>query len=369
MGAERERKSAYNQVFRVAKLWHSYNPPAEYLQLLEWDGVPRLDKILVTYFGAEDTPYAQMVGSRHMIALVACAMDPGCKVDTVLVLEGDQGAQKSAGIKILGGDWYDGTAHDIESKDALIQVTQCWVFELQEMSRVNRADVEEAKSYLSTEKVRFRPPYGRAFRRFNRRCVFFGTTNKERYLRDPTGARRFWPIYVPGCDTEALERDRDQLFAEAVARYRSAALNPHLAHRKCPGERWWLDKDEQKEADKVTALRLISGPMAAKIREAMERDKKQAGVRAGEVRYYTTEGIAQDVLSLSVLEAERSEARITVAMRAAGMEATDHRVSKTDRRRLWIYNPTAEEDPDPGVTASPAAAVVAPAPAVDELTN
>ena len=165
--------------------------------------------------------YLKEVSRRFMVAAVARAMQPGCKVDSMLVLEGAQGAGKSTAIRILAGDeWFSDSLPNVGTKDASDHVRGKWFIEIGELAAMGKAEIEANKAFISRQEERYRRPYDRSETKYKRRCVFVGTTNQDMYLRDETGNRRFWPVRVGKVDLAALRRDRKLLWAEAIYWYR-----------------------------------------------------------------------------------------------------------------------------------------------------
>ena len=195
-----------------------FNPVLSYLDGLEWDGVPRVEKLFHNSFGTQDGDYSRAVSRCFMVAAVRRQRRAGCKFDTMPVLRGPQGGGKSTGVRRLFGDkWFsDAEMGELKGKDAALTLQGIWVQEFAELDGMKRADVDTVKAFCSRAVDRVRPPYGRSVLELPRRCVFVGTANEGGYLKDGTGNRRFWPLDVPGrVDSEAILRDRDQLWAEA----------------------------------------------------------------------------------------------------------------------------------------------------------
>lgn len=210
------------------------HPVREWLADLKWDGVPRLDRWLVTYCAAPDTQLVRAMGRAWMVQACARAIEPGCKADAVLILKGVQGCRKSTTCAVLGGAWYRDSDLDLSSKDKYQQLEGAWIYELSEMDAMRRSDARALKAFVSSQTDSYRPSYGRNTQDVPRSTVFIGTTNDEEFLVDPTGSRRYWVVEVGHCEPEALEADREQLFAEAVAATRA-------------GEKWHLASDLELE--------------------------------------------------------------------------------------------------------------------------
>jgi predicted P-loop ATPase len=209
--------------------------------------------------------YVEEVGLKWMVSAVARAMQPGCKADGVLILEGAQGAFKSTSAKILAGlEFFGDNLPPMHTKDAASYVRGRWIIELAELANVSKAEVEIVKSFISRTEERFRPAYGRNEVSYPRQCVFMGSTNRTDYLRDDTGNRRFWPVQVGRVNVKALEADRDQLWGEAVALYRA-------------GETWWLSAAVERIAAQEQGDRMLEDPWTSNVLAIVE-DKTEVCV-------------------------------------------------------------------------------------------
>lgn len=245
-GLHRLGKDPTHQAIDLVARENAVHPVRAWLEGLVWDGVPRLaggvsvhgeiiPPWLTAYLGAEDTEYTRAVGTMFLIGMVARVLKPGCQCDYMLVLEGSQGLRKTSACRVLGGDFFsESLPGDVMAKDAQQHLRGKWLIEFGEMHAMSKSEVTAVKSFVTRPVEIYRPSYGRKEIHEPRQCVFIGTTNKDQYLRDETGARRFWPVRVgtdgQPCRTAELALDRAHLFAEAVHRYHA-------------GERWWPDGD------------------------------------------------------------------------------------------------------------------------------
>jgi predicted P-loop ATPase len=206
---------------RTMAMENQYNPVVDYLAEAEaaWDGVKRLDRLAPDYFKTEDTELNRACGRKMMIAAAARARHPGCKFDTIVVLEGDEGMAKSTAFSVLAGkdNFSDESIIGSHSREMQEHVAGVWIHESADLAGMQRREVEQVKAWASRTEDRARPAYGRALKRQKRQCIMVATTNSDSYLQSQTGNRRFWPLKVLApIDILKLQEDRLQLWGEAA---------------------------------------------------------------------------------------------------------------------------------------------------------
>lgn len=304
-------------------------PMREYLAALKWDGVPRIARIPSTFLGIDaEHPEAPLYGvytKRFLISAVARAMQPGCKVDTALILVGKQGAKKSTLFDVLFGEWFADSPINVGNKDAFINLSSAWGYEASELESLTARTVESVKQFLSGRKDTYRPPFGRIAVKVPRHSVLCGTTNKPEVLADDTGHRRFWIITVPDhhvVPVADLRRDRDHLWAEAVALYSQAAPYGDFAPANC---RWWFDRDEEQAREGDMMAYRTQHPWEETIAEwvKFKTDVKIAAIY--------TDCLKGDISKLDA----RAERDIAKCLRALGWETTTVRDEQGKTRRIW----------------------------------
>lgn len=344
MGILRERlEREHGLAFALDTLTHavltvagerSYHPVRAYLSTLQWDGVERLSGLARNALHVDDRLSAQLV-RKWMLAAVRRAFDPGVKVDTVLVLVGEQGGGKSSFFKALASPaWFGDSAIDVTNKDAVLQMRAAWIYELAEIdgltSRKHAADV---KAFATSATDTIRVPYGRAVEPVPRSSVMCGTTNKDGFLTDDTGARRYWIVRVPDLrqiEYSLVAEQRDQLWAEAVAAVRE-------------GEDHWLGPDQELD-------------LRARAREHMEADPWEPVIETwmlGRSAPPTTTDILVGALRFDPKDVRREhESRIGRVMHALRYRSTRSR--QFGSRRVYVRDEPADPPPtDPTDPTTP----------------
>ena len=289
---------------QTLSLEHRFHPICDYLEGLQWDGIPRLETFLIDCFGAKDTPLNRHVGKLMMVAAVRRVRRPGCKFDMMVVLEGAQGTGKSTAIVILAGKGNFSDQHliGLDDKAQMEALEGVWLFEVAELDGMSRAEVSKIKAFISRTEDRARRPYAVYKSLFPRQCILIGTTNDAFYLKDSTGNRRFLPVKTGKIDLEALRRERDQLWAEA-AKLEAGGFSIEL-----PKELWEAAADEQRE-------RLQEDPWIDIL------SKVEGFVRDGVERVSTEQLFGEDCLGIPPAQRQPFHPkRIAAAMRELGWD-------------------------------------------------
>jgi len=299
---------------------NTVNSLTDWLDSLSWDGEARINSFFHEAYGCDLDPYTSECGRILFLSGVARAFEPGCQSDVMVVMIGRQGTGKSMGIASLSPfpEWYaDDLGCDLFEGRAGEGLQGKWIFEFSEFARINRSTLETVKSFVSRRVDHYRPPYGRIAQDFKRSCIFIGTTNNQHPLMDLEN-RRFMPIYCQDGKVWWINKNRENLWAEAVRRYRD-------------GEQWWITDPEIQEAcgAKQEASRLddawemiLSDRLERRPQTTMEEAALQLGIKA-------------DRLDRS------TQTRIGFALSALGF--TRKRI-RDDGKRSYVYERTIDED-------------------------
>lgn len=252
-------ENAYLDVVRR----NAFHPVKDYLEAQSWDGVPRAETLFIDYLGAEDTPYIRAVTRKWLAAAVSRIYEPGCKFDYMPVLVGPQGVGKSTIIAKLARDWFSDSLKNLDGKEASEHLQSSWIFEMGELAAMKKGEVEEIKAFITKQIDSYRVAYERVVSEFPRKCVFIGTTNRNDFLRDQTGNRRFWAI-----TTNPLNRKYEindftdevvgQVWAEVMILYKQ-------------GEKLYLDSKLEEEARLIQESHMESDPRIGLIEEYLDR--------------------------------------------------------------------------------------------------
>ncbi|TFZ46110.1 virulence factor [Stenotrophomonas maltophilia] len=314
---------------------HRRHPIREYLGSVKWDGVPRVERMLIELFGAADNAYSLRAAQCFMVSAVARVLwvDPkqpsvGAQVDFMLVLEGEQGKRKSSALRaIFGSEWFVETSESPSGKDFYQVIQGAWGVEIGEMDSFSKADVTSVKTAITRRVDKFRAPYERVPRSYRRECVFAGTTNEHQYLRDPTGGRRFLPVRTDGeVRIDAIVEQRDQLWAEAVAMFHE-------------GFEWWELPADAKEEQ---ASRYVGDSWEGRVEQwldmRMEESRYPPRLKFDtKVEWATTDNLLSYAIGLDAGKHGRPEQmRVAAIMKTLGWENQRRRWPDGGREPRWF---------------------------------
>jgi len=296
---------------------NKYHPVREYLARCSerWDQKPRAASLFSNYFHAtQPHEYLAAVSSAFLVGAVARIMKPGCKVDTIPVVDGPQGVGKSTAFAALFSPWFSDDLAPPGSKDASEQLRGVWCIEFAELKQFRASDVTDIKAFLSRQVDHYRPPYERRTLDFPRQTVFVATTNLPDWQRDETGARRFWPISVRDkIDIQRIVDDKDMIWAEAVRAFTAGVP----WHDTIPRDILEAEHDAHREHD------AIETPV----------DRYLAGKHV-----VSMSDILSDALELDKSRWDRSiQMRVARILRANGWSRTRSTTPNNEGKRPWVY--------------------------------
>lgn len=320
--------SLIQEAIEVVARENIINPPKDWILGLTWDGEKRLDTWLLDFLGVPLNDYSKRIARWFVMGMVKRVLEPGCKFDYCLVLEGDQGKRKSTALEILGGEWYGDTDLDLHNKDSMAALSGKMLYEFSELDSLAKAEASKQKSFLSRKIDEYRPAYGRRQIKAPRTTVFGGSVNGWEWNRDQTGGRRFWPVRVDQTiDIDGLKAVRDQLFAEAYV----------LVSKKF---RYWPTPEEQKEIfDPEQLKRTIQDDMIDAL-----YDHVMAHTSDFSLHYAATEWLKLTTKDINV----PMSTRIGIALRQLGCVRYEKRGNAVTR--FWYKVPERKEPMSSSVT-------------------
>lgn len=337
-----------------------FHPVVDYLQGLEHDNRQRIDKWLIIALGERpDTlpkpvfDYLSMVGRFWLLGMVRRVMEPGCKFDYCPVLEGPGGLGKSTLVETLATSaWFSDTHFDVgRGKEGQEQVQGLWVYEIAELANFGKSEINIIKAFISAKVDRYRPSYGRVVESYARQCVMVGTTNERTYLRDRTGNRRFWPVPVRNrVDIAWVTRNRDQLFAEAMALYAQ-----DVPYTPSP-------QDEARLFVPMQESRLVETAVLSELQFVLTRPPTQTGIAAevNELTSFVTLGQLTRALGVDAAKSNPGlESQIRGWMDHEGWQRVKRQINGVrahgyERPRDWPRRDVGDEPPTAAKPAPPA---------------
>jgi len=323
---------------RATATENKYHPVRDWLNSLVWDGVPRISDWLTDFAGVAKTEYTSLVARYFLIGMVARIFDPGCKMDTALIMEGLQGEGKSSVARALCGDaWFSDTLFVMGDKDSFLALRGRWAYELAELDSFNRSESTRAKAFISSSTDTYRAPYDRVTKDHPRQCVFIGTTNQYEYFKDSSGNRRYWPVLCSDeLNLDGLRAMRPQLFAEAVHYFLPGMEECAQGKKRSREHSWWPTKEEQDRLfTPEQEMRELDDPWMPQIYEWLKFNHDKKEVTSLEVL------VGAIKMEVSKIDGTKQAAmRIGVCMRKLAWG----KKRRSGGAREWVYTrPTTDE--------------------------
>lgn len=327
---------------------NAINPIKTWLDSITWDGVPRIDTWLNYYMGVEDNEYTRAAGRKWLISACARAMTPGCQADHMLIFEGKQGIGKSQALRILGGNYhveYAGSlvATDNDYKNTVHTMIGKMIIEISELHAFKKSSIEGLRNFLTATVDDVRLAYRRDSARFPRSVVFAGTTNEIRtaYIEDPTGARRFWPVICGTINIPDLARDRDQLWAEAVAAFKSGEDWFRMPEGTYTEQQLRTPQDDEdimlvKVLDHLMSPENLQQGFTA-LHQLFENGRKLRGVKGFTIGVPNIAVALEVWLNLSPSAPARSHQRALTVFKRLGF--VRKQTAQHCATRIWIWDP------------------------------
>jgi predicted P-loop ATPase/5S rRNA maturation endonuclease (ribonuclease M5) len=297
------------------------NSLTDWLDSLEWDGIERLDTWLNDCLGAERNEYNDAIARNWPISMVARAYRPGCQVDTMPVIEGTMGRGKSRFLEVLAEPWFAAIQIAFGEKDFFQAIQGRWLIEVPDMSGFSRREHTQILATITTRVDVYRKSHGRITEEHPRVTVFAATSETDDYLHDPRGRRRYWPLRCGDINLDALQLQRENIFSEAVVRYRA-------------GEGWHqmpARADEEQLARSSGDLWTEAVLAAAEVQWDLQ---ERTGIEAK----ITSSRLLEEINVKIDKQTDAEKKRIARIMASGGWFR-----SRTSKQRYWLKLPNREE--------------------------
>jgi hypothetical protein len=315
----------------------------DYLLSLKPSGPPLLEEPLAAALGLTHPSLEAALVRSWFISAAARGIEPGCKVDTVLILVGDEGLHKTTLFKTLAGkELFTSSTVQVGEADGYSVLRHNWIVEWGELDSMRRArDQQTIRNFLSGEADFYRPKWGRKHERFNRSCVIVGTTNEEHFLQGDFN-RRMWPVRISTIDYPWFRANRDELWAQAARLYLEASgcadCKPLLPEERCATHRWWLEGDQADQLRRHNVQFLEEDEWVSVLREWLSENSPKA---------MTVHRVLKDAIGKPPGQwiPGKDPARAAEALKALGWKKSPSRRFAGEVGSWWV--PAAQLEPGP----------------------